>query len=275
MNTTPVKAAVILGAGPSGLLAVHAAVRAGYVAHIYTAWDRDDTTQPYKSKIFGCQYLHEQIPDIRVRCAQVDYRIWGTPADYRHKVYGYEMAGEVSPEFLLGKSPAWDLRAAYDILWDRYVHNKHPMVVVIPERAINFDDVQYLQGCYPTIISTIPAPAICSGEHQFKAQEVWAIGDAPELGRQVPFDFEDNTVICNGLDGPNWYRGAKVFGYSTVEWSGKLRGRGSVAVQKPLESNCNCHPGVEKMGRYGQWRKGILTSDVFRQAEELFTNLEK
>lgn len=265
----------ILGAGPSGLLAVHAAIRADFVVHLYTASDRNDRKSPWKSQINGCQYLHAPIPGVDVRSTEVEYRLWGSADVYRRRVYGPEIDVEVSPESLEGTSRAWDLRSAYDILWDRYITRQHKYVRVIPEFQLGPYDVDYFRSAYPHIISTIPAPALCgkSYEHTFTSARVWAMGDAPVIGQTVPVEIGDNKVICNGLpagEGPLWYRAAKVFGYSTVEWSGSLRGRKAVAVDKPIESSCNCHTGVERMGRYGEWRKGILTSDVFNKAERFF-----
>lgn len=279
MSMTQVKVVVILGAGPSGLLAAHAAVQAGFIVHLYTAWDRNNQTEPWKSKIYGCQYLHEEIPGLNaIRSMPVEYKLWGSAGVYRRRVYGSEFAGEVSPESLQGTSTAWDLRGAYDQLWDRYVDRGHPFVHVIPERSIGPDDVRYLQGCYPTIISTIPAKSLCSDDkHNFFSTQVWAIGDAPEIGWYAPAsEIPDGTVICNGFnppDGPHWYRSSRVFGHATVEWPVGVRPPKAVAVQKPIESNCTCLPGIHRMGRYGQWKKGVLTSDVYWDAVKLFSEI--
>lgn len=269
---------VILGAGPSGLLVAHAAVRAGLVPHI---WSKSNGSQHRKSRIYGCQYLHAEIPDLHVAGTEVDYKVWGFPEIYRDKVYGSEMAGEVSPSYLEGKHQAWDLRAAYDKLWAAYVGRMvGGAILVHSEFGADGPVVELATKVYPKapIISTIPVQNLCDNPgHQFHGQSIWAMGDAPEMGRNIPAELPEDTVICNGLptaDGPLWYRGSRVFGYGTLEWSGDLRPKDAVKVIKPLSTDCDClSDRVTRMGRYGEWKKGVLTSDVFDQATKLFAEM--
>jgi hypothetical protein len=268
---------VILGAGPSGLLVAHAAVRAGLVPHI---WSKSNGSQHRKSRIYGCQYLHAEIPDLRVATTEVDYKVWGKPEVYRDKVYGSEMAGEVSPSYLEGTHQAWDLRAAYDRLWAAYVGQMVGGAILVHSEFGSDGTVAEFTKIYPKtpIISTIPAQVLCvNPAHKFSGQDVWAMGDAPEMGRSIPAELPDNTVICNGLrkgDGPLWYRGSRVFGYGTLEWSGDLRPKDAVKVTKPLSTDCDCWSDrITRMGRYGEWKKGVLTSDAFDQATKLFSEM--
>ncbi len=80
-----------------------------------------DPATPAKSALYGCQYLHAEIPGLSLRSATVDYELRGTTEDYRRKVYGPESDVRVSPEDLEGTHKAWDIRSAYSQLWTMYV----------------------------------------------------------------------------------------------------------------------------------------------------------
>lgn len=98
------------------------------------------------------------------------------------------------------------------------------------------------------------------------------MGDAPDLGQEVPIGIPENTVLCNGsVDGPSWYRASNVYGYKTVEWPGSIKKPpypGIARVKKPLTTNCDCEKFLEartiKVGRYGRWQKGVLSHEAFQ-----------
>lgn len=271
------KRVAILGAGPAGLAAAHAAYLAGAWVHIFALGT--------KSELYGCQYLHAPLPYIEVEKRRVTYALMGTAEKYRERVYGDAWAGEVSPGDLEGDHDAWDIRAAYDQLWEMYGpasrgRSRFERVRIDARWMSVFlaeDGEKVIAGEWFThIISTIPAPAICANPgHSFHSQEIYAIGDAPERGQFAPVGAPENHVICNGLgeeeDAPAWYRISNVFGMSTVEWpvSAKPPIPELSKVQKPLFTDCDCFPGVHRMGRYGAWKKDQLTHHVFEQTTEL------
>src|SRR4051794_14558085 len=103
----------VLGCGPAGLMAAHAAKVCGA--------DVDIFSRKRKSELFGCQYLHAPIPGMTdVAPVTVRYMLNGDIEGYRRKVYGDTWDGEVSPEDLLGNHDAWDIRRTYDNLWAKY-----------------------------------------------------------------------------------------------------------------------------------------------------------
>lgn len=181
------------------------------------------------------------------------------------KVYGGNWAGPVSPQEIDRPHMAWDIRTSYDILWEMYSDS-------IQNETITPEWIQKELGYFDVAFSSIPAPSLClhPHKHPFYAQKIYAWGETPE--RRIPFDdyriateeIKDNSIVCNGFVFPRWYRMSKVFGYSTVEWpSGYQRDDeylpGGSMVEKPLSHNCNCMPSIHRIGRYGVWRKGILT----------------
>jgi hypothetical protein len=40
-------------------------------------------------------------------------------------------------------------------------------------------------------------------------------------------------------------------------------------VRKPLETDCTCWPKVVRAGRFGQWRKGVLTHHAYEMAMQV------
>lgn len=247
---------LVLGCGPTGLLATHAAHYAEDVSVTVVSIKR-------KSELFGCQYLHGPIPGMTLDTTTVTYELAGSASEYREKVYGPGAQVKVSPESLTGQHPAWDIRHAYNRLWQLYQG-------LIVDADLNAHEVQPMLDYYrpDLVVSSIPAPALCQkpGEHAFTNVGCWAMGDAPERGQFVPVPVPENTVLCNGTRDTGWYRVSNVFGYKTAEWSG-LRSKpplsGIAQFFKPLDTTCDCWPEFLRVGRFGVWRKGILSHTAF------------
>lgn len=246
----------VFGAGPTGLVAAHAAIASGADVTIYS--------RKRKSFMFGAQYLHAPIPG--VECgdpAAVMYMLRGTPEDYRRKVYGEAYEGVVSPQTYSGIQEAFDIRATYDRLWERYNH-----IVVDTNITPSWLTSSFKANEFDAVFSSLPQPQLCiRSEHEFKQQSILAMGDAPEYGLFVPMFIVANAVICNGNPEPSWYRLSNIFGYKTVEWSDSIGFapnplRSQQAV-KPLSNDCNCWPNITRIGRFGKWQKGWLVHHAY------------
>lgn len=257
---------LVLGCGPSGLVAAHAAQQAGCNVGIYS--------RKQKSRILGAQFLHQDIPGtnspqphfvqwIHHPAGDGQYR----PEDYLRKVYGPMWDGTVSEEMYNAGQQAWDLREVYESLWWRY-HNLitdwsytragelAELMAVAKERGPHL------------VINTLPRKALCQhpDEHAFLSTKIWAMGDDPYNGRSCPINLPDFTIEYNGNTFPSWYRASRIFGYTTMEWPGHMPKppvAGVVAVTKPVATTCTCWPQVAHVGRYGQWRKGVLLHHVY------------
>lgn len=248
---------LVLGCGPAGLIAAHAA-----------AWHHGAEVKILSvkrpSQLYGCQYLHKDIPGIPTRGPEVvRYRLVGNSEGYRKKVYG-SLSLPVSPQQYAGDHQAWDLRRAYEWLYEKYEDQ------IINARMSPSGILPMLNDIMPdACISSLPAPVLCQrgDEHTFASVKCYAIGDAPELGQSVPIAPEqDFTVHCDGTSEVSWYRICKVFGYSTVEWPGHKRKpplEGVVDFHKPLSTNCDCLPSILRVGRYGRWQKGVLSHEAY------------
>ncbi len=253
----------ILGCGPAGLMAAHAAVVEGH--------EVDIISKRRKSEMFGAQYLHLPIPSLpEVSSGIVLYQLQGgTDAEYRHKVYGHEFGGQVSTQEFNEPHDAWDIRATYGFLWDLYwsrikpaqwdLQNTHVLTEAI---VVNYD----------MVVSSLPRPVLCYDRmrHQFASKTIWAVGDAPERGVFAPFKVPDMSVVCDASPEVGWYRASTIFGYSTVEWSRPKKPpiAGVSEVVKPLATDCDCWPMIKHVGRYGQWKKGVLSHTAYFDTQQ-------
>lgn len=251
----------VLGCGPAGLMAAHAASISGANVIVFS--------RKQKSPLYGAQYLHAPIPHVTDRNdhVTVDYILKGNKQDYRRKVYGKNWDGSVSADELESTHEAWDIRETYDRLWQKYQY-------LIRDAEVDGASLNQLvlRKSYHLIINTIPLSTLCFGDHTFRGQAVMAAGDAPGIGIDVGklYRCPPDTVICNGDDHPSWYRISRIFGHTTVEWPEDIKPPIGTAsrVIKPLDHNCNCFPSVMKVGRYGSWSKGTLSHTAFNQVYE-------
>lgn len=249
---------VVLGCGPAGLAAAITAFNLGHKITI--------ASKEFKmSEQFGCQYLHapiqgfENVPKVKVK-----YRLIGTPEQYRKKVYGEEWLSKVSPEDFVGDHEAWDIRETYrrmfQIISDSFFFQFKEIEIV----KGNIDEVRDLDA--DKIISTIPAVNLCSKSHTFIRHMIYAKGSMEQDS------LEDNNVLCVGTEKTSWYRSSNVFGYRTVEWPAQSwAAPGAVKVMKPLSTNCDCNPGIIRVGRYGAWQKSFLVHQVPGKVEEFLS----
>lgn len=253
---------LVFGCGPAGLMAAHAAARLG---------DHDVmiVSKARKSHMRGAQYLHQPIPGASLSDPfLIDYRLMGTPEQYRERVYGDLGAMMLRPEdtsaaTLTGVHPAWDIREAYDNLWDLYGGSVIDGDLSRPETIVKI----HAWAKPDLVISTIPAPILCmapDGVHQFYSQSIFS-------SDQEIYPTDDNTVVLCGDGTYAWYRAAKIHGWCTTEWPKQFRPPVPelVEVIKPILTNCDCYPYIHRMGRYGAWRKGVLSHHAYEETLQL------
>lgn len=268
----------VLGCGPAGLLAAHAARMCGDNATIFS--------KKRKSPMQGAQYMHVEIPEIRLPSPEIiKYMLVGTASDYRHKVYN---SGDpdivVSPDQYLGEHKCWDLRHTYAKLWLQW----HGRIV---DHIITQDSLRQLIENHDVVISTIPATALCQNRdiHSFGQADVmidnlWA-GPTP-ADDHVLWRNIDHLIICNGLpidkgnkEGTGWYRTSHIYRHTNTEWSAewaipaeRARRSGRIwRVPKPISTNCDCWPNIIRCGRFGKWTKGVLTHHAFEETLQILS----
>lgn len=250
---------VIFGCGPAGLFAAHAATRLGCDVTIYS--------KPRKSFMRGAQYLHRPIPGLSRNPFQVTYDLLGTVEGYREKVYGDMGDILVSPETLTGTSDAWDIREAYDGAWELYKD------LIVP---FDFEAQKLPKNDGDLFISTIPAPLLCRRDHSFVSQEVWVTDMIKPSGQFLYEDggLVDNLVICSGDPDDWWYRASRIHGFENTEYPLDREPKSSYEygrwlVEKPISTDCDCYIDIVRLGRYGAWKKGILSDAAYYDTEAL------
>lgn len=242
----------VLGCGPAGMLAAHAAARENC--------DVDIFSEINKSRIGGAQYLYIPIPGITGR--KPDGRCMvskvGSRFGYARRVYGDPHAPTSWDNFQDGQIvPIWNLRKAYETLWDIYGYSIIDTQIT-PNWLLTQGGV-YEE--YDVVISCIPRKALCiTGQHEFRAQDVWV--------QQGESQDDTHWIEYNGteFDDMPWYRSSQLFGVKGYEYSKPPEADGTLQISKPLHHNCDCWAKATKMhfmGRYGQWRKDQLTHHAY------------
>jgi len=270
------KRALVMGCGPAGLFAAHALAQAG--------WDFDIMSIRRRSEIYGAQYLHAPIPGLPEIKGEIAYDFTGgSVEDYIMKVYGkLPPFGELRwAQSTLSEDPrpAWDLRAAYLAAWNLYADRiTHADISPgwLGGGLRGLGEGHDLQS-YAVFISSIPAPSLCGNpRHEFRSQNVWAVGDAPERGVFCPVTVPDGSIVYNASRDTGWYRASNIFKYRTVEWPENRRPpiEGVAEVSKPLNTSCNCwleHPRFLRVGRYGAWDKTQHVHHAYQRTLELIS----
>jgi hypothetical protein len=190
---------------------------------------------------------------------EIEYTLNGTPEQYAKKVYGSDQPSFVSPEVLPTSHLGWDIREAYDAAWLKYSD-------LITHAIVDSDWIESMAYARHTdVISSVPLKRICTnGNHAFRSQRAYAIGDAPERGTFCPVRTPLNSVYCDGTEANSWYRASNIFGYRTAEWSSGFDNTLINPVEKVISTNCNCWPTVMRVGRYGTWDKAKLSHTAYQ-----------
>lgn len=248
----------VLGCGPAGLLAAHAAARENAAVDIYS--------HIQKSRIGGAQYLYIPVPGITggepdAKCTILKV---GTPEGYARKVYGDRHADTSWHEFDANRELGiWNMREAYEQLWGVYGYS-------IIEADVTPQIVAEMVDLYDHIFCCMPKRALCltPERHTFVEQKVTI--DTEDFSSTYD---GDNWIEYNGDPRTTWYRASSLFGHRGYEYPTEA-GQHGVTVAKPLANNCDCWenwPKVMFLGRYGKWRKGELIHHAFVQAQEALT----
>lgn len=219
---------------------------------------------PRKSVLSGAIYLHEPIPYLTsdVKSDIIKYVKLGTEEGYAEKVYGRPEA-DTSWDLYDGEFQAYSMKQAYDLLWIKYAH------LIKDVDLARHSTPEVITQDYHLVISTIPALHICMYKdvHEFVKVDIW-------VSDLIPINLENNTIAYNGDLNDSWYRASRIFGVASTEFS-----FGAITAEdfppsaskgvKPIENTCTCNPRFHRVGRFGQWRKGVLAHEAFKDTMEI------
>lgn len=250
----------VLGSGPAGLLATHACKLHGHEVTVYSKKE--------PSPMGGAQYLHRDIPGVSgLRKGMITYLKMGTSMGYASKVYGDRNAPTSWEHFKDGEHGAYSLKDLYTRLWQFYSG-------IIRHGTLYPDNIEMLCAAYDLVFSTIPAERLCEDwdRHKFNSREIALI--------RQPVLRANNTVLYSGRPEDKWYRTSVIFGQPWTEFPIDAVDRYVADVAygiKPLDTDCTCHIGTHpnffRLGRFGQWKKGVLTHHAYEMAEEILEDL--
>lgn len=231
-----VKVAVI-GCGPAGLAAAHAAV--GRKAEVVVFAPKSKTPQ------YGPLLIQRPIPGINTNHPDGTIHqivIGGSITDYRYKLYGDINIG-INGDILQPCYHAWKHRETYDKLWDMYES-------IIESWILSPSELGYLHQSFDFVVSTANASTLCRNRqnHVFSSKPVAV---TPETSYP---DQPDNTIIFNANPEAPWVRSSRVFGVPVTEWPVKNAPSRARTIWKPIATNCDCYPNVLRTGRFGAYR---------------------
>lgn len=247
----------VLGCGPAGMLAAHAAAM---------VFDRVDIySKPVRSHIGGAQYLHEAIPLLTstVPDSTCELIKVGTAPGYSHKVYGAVREDISWYRYGERRYNVWNLREAYERTWHLYKEWIRPL-------TLDPGIVRRLNTEYQFVISSIPlyelVPEDIRDRFGFHWQTVW-ITQAPLIGGS-------NYIEYNGNPDVPYYRRSVLFDTEGFEYGARhLAPNEAVTVRKPLgcEKADHVMPSVHKVGRYGTFQKTKLAHHAYVDTLEIIT----
>lgn len=257
---------VVLGCGPAGLLAAHAAQSVGMEVVI--------VSKKVRSHLQGAQFLHQFIPGLTPPQpdAVIDVRKVGTKEGYATKVYG-DPSAPVSWDNYDGPTPAWNLLYAYDQLWETWKDR-------ILDKPVD-EDIMEWAAEYTHVISSVPLPVLTKAWH---GQQEESLSDP--VGTMPVFEYQDvhistglkvmlapQVVLYNGQPEDEWYRASRLFGWGSMEFP--MEKQDTKLVRKPLISHGTdeVYPWVQRVGRYGRWEKPVLAHHAYTAVMEHFNAL--
>jgi len=246
----------VLGCGPAGLAAAHAAAGLADEVHIYAPKRKT----PQRGPIM----LHRPIPGINNTQPDGYVRqivIGGSILDYRLRLYG-DINIRINGDILEEGFHTWRIPTAYDAMWEKY----HELIT---DRAIAPDELDMMAKEYDLVVSTAPAPLLCMtpGWHEFRSVPI-----AIELHSSYP-NQPANTVIYNSYGHIPWIRSSRIFEAEVTEYMPDDAPDTCVLIQKPLSTDCTCHPRVLKTGRMGSWTNETWIDHAYYETRTALTSM--
>jgi hypothetical protein len=254
----------VLGCGPAGLAAVHAAFGLDAEVDIYAPMSKTPQLGPLvlQRPIPGINNDH---PDGYIR----QLVIGGTILDYRYKLYG-DININIQGNQLREGYHVWNFVSTYDELFRRYILDPPPGIKLIPGIVQGYE-LRKLVDNYGLVISTAPLPTLCMNinRHQFQSQRVAVIQE-----HSYP-DQPPDTTIFNGGESPLWVRSAILLGNESTEWRIQDAPTGARIIRKPILTTCDCFPRVLLTGRFGSWRNETWVDTAYWDTRDAMISADR
>jgi hypothetical protein len=254
----------VIGCGPAGLAAAHAAYGLGASVTIVSP----EVESPQRGPLI----LQRPIPAITTDHPYGYIRqivIGGSILDYRYKLYG-DINISIQGNILREGYHGWNHIEAYQKLWKLYMDPCHSTNVTHIKLFATPLDIHDMRSQFDLIVNTAPLRDLChDGNHRFTFKAV-QITD----GYSYPKQPEDTTIFNAGDKYP-WVRSAYLFGNSCTEW---LQGTAPrelepFTIRKPISHDCNCYPFVLGTGRFGAWRNETWVDTAYYDTRDAIMSM--
>ena len=255
----------VLGAGPSGMMAAHAASEFG---HHITILDKEPDKTRRNSGVF---FLHDDC-NLALDEVHLKQRVLGAfgkkNADDISRAYGVKVYGRALPKTSIISAMraenanviGYNAEQAIDRLWDLYGSQVKPYEFLgstLSEEA--------LFNRYDKVISTIPAK-LWYPSHAYSSVTTWIkIGTAPK---------DEGFIFYNINPHSKWYRCSAMLGTFVQEYGAGFKPHMAypysyvfrtvtkvIGVDRPFPETNN----LFLVGRYGAWDKSCLTHNVYHR----------
>jgi hypothetical protein len=233
----------VIGCGPAGLAAAHAAHGLGAGVTIYSPGQ--------KSPQRGPLVLQRPIPAISTDHPDGYIKqlvIGGSILDYRYKLYG-DINISIQGNILADGYHCWKFIETYDRLWELYMEPGECRAAHVT-MDVSSQELSWMVHEFDLVINTAPLRNICYKAHTFRDKPVEIT-----MNRSYPNQPEDTTIFNAGNYYP-WVRSAWLLGNECTEWlPGTVPDElESITIHKPISHDCDCYPDVLLTGRFGAWR---------------------
>ena len=244
---------IVIGCGPAGLAAAHAAYGQG--CEVVIVAPKQKTPQR------GPLLIQRPIPGINTGHPDGTIRqvvIGGSILDYRYRLYGDINIG-INGDILQPQYHAWHHQETYDRLWALYSH-------LIVNRHVSKIEMAKIHQEADLVVSTANARSMCDrypypveyGGHEFVCAEVLTTPQASHPNQPV------NCIIFNAGDEFPWVRSSNIFGHTVTEWTKNSKPPTYARViWKPISTTCNCYPHILRTGRFGAWKNEVWVDTAY------------
>lgn len=248
----------VIGCGPSGLAAAHAAVGLGADVRILAP--------KHKTPQRGPIMLHRPIPGINNDHPTGYVRqlvVGGGILDYRLKLYG-DVNIAINGDILEEGFHTWPVPEAYDKMWEMYSE-------LIEDGYAHPRDLDIMSDECDLVINTAPAKSLCwhPASHKFASVPIALVFDTA-----YP-DQIDNTVIYNAREDTKWVRSSSIFGERVTEYKPEDCPHADLVIHKPLYTTCDCHPRVLRTGRFGKWHNETWIDHAYYETRTALVSMER
>jgi hypothetical protein len=254
----------VIGCGPAGLAAVHAAYELDCNITLYAPMK--------KTPQHGAILLQKPIPGISNPTPDGYVKqlvVGGSILDYRYKLYGDINIG-YSGDVLLPGYHAWDHVYAYNALWQKYVAMPD-FRVRLEECTVKPGELAEMHECFDLVVCTAPLPQLCSKRKIHKFTSV-------PIGITLSYSYPDqppDTSVFNAADDHGWLRSARIFGNDSTEWLPEAAPPGAHIIKKPISHTCTCYPHVLQVGRNGKWHNETWVDTAYFHTREAIIGITR